>query len=381
MAEKRFNKTIVRSLIGGALIIFAGILLSKRLSSGGPEKSINISFRNKLVAVQEVKTHEIPLKIHVNGRLKALNRMEIYPEVNGILLSTSFREGASFGAGDIIARLDSKEFELQLQSQKSSLISLLAQSLPDMAVDYPDAYSSWKSFAASIRSDASLPSLPTIANDQLRQYLSVRNILPSYYNIQSQEERLKKYVIKAPYSGILSEAMVDPGTMVRAGQKIGTYVNRAAYELEASLSLNDLNYLKTGSKVRLYTEQKDQSYIGTLSRVNTVVDPLTQMVSAFLRVEGQELREGLYLQAEILGGMAENAYEVKRQMLQGTQLYLVGRDSSLYLKEVEIISFNGENAIIRGLESGDMMPVRMVPGAFEGLKVIPEIQNDSKKGA
>jgi multidrug efflux pump subunit AcrA (membrane-fusion protein) len=250
-----------------------------------------------------------------------------------------------------------------------------------MAVDYPDAYPSWKSFAASIRSDASLPSLPTIANDQLRQYLSVRNILPSYYNIQSQEERLKKYVIKAPYSGILSEAMVDPGTMVRAGQKIGTYVNRAAYELEASLSLNDLNYLKTGSKVRLNTEQKDQSYIGTLSRVNTVVDPLTQMVSAFLRVEGQELREGLYLQAEILGGVAENAYEVKRQMLQGTQLYLVGRDSSLYLKEVEIISFNGENAIIRGLESGDMMPVRMVPGAFEGLKVIPEIQNDSKKGA
>lgn len=307
--------------------------------------------------------------------------MEIYPEVNGILLSTSFREGASMSAGDIIARMDSREFELQLQSQKSSLISLLAQSLPDMAVDYPEAYPSWKSFAASIRSDAPLPSLPLVGNDQLRQYLSVRSILPSYYNIQSQEERLKKYLIRAPYNGILSEALVDPGTMVRAGQKIGTYVNRGAYELQASLSLNDLNYLKTGSKVRLYTEKKDQSYIGTLSRVNTVVDPLTQMVSAFLTVEGPDLREGLYLQAEIWGGVRENAYEVKRQMLQGNQLYLVGRDSSLYLKEVEILSFNGENAIISGLTSGDMMPVRMIPGAFEGLKVIPEIEKEANKGA
>lgn len=381
MTKTRFNKTLVRSLIGGILAIFVGIFLSKRLSSGGIEKNINISFRNKLVAVQEVKTSEIQIKIRVNGRLKALNRMEIYPEVNGILLSTSFREGASMSAGDIIARMDSREFELQLQSQKSSLISLLAQSLPDMAVDYPEAYPYWKSFAASIRSDAPLPSLPLVGNDQLRQYLSVRSILPSYYNIQSQEERLKKYLIRAPYNGILSEALVDPGTMVRAGQKIGTYVNRGAYELQASLSLNDLNYLKTGSKVRLYTEKKDQSYIGTLSRVNTVVDPLTQMVSAFLTVEGPDLREGLYLQAEIWGGVRENAYEVKRQMLQGNQLYLVGRDSSLYLKEVEILSFNGENAIISGLTSGDMMPVRMIPGAFEGLKVIPEIEKEANKGA
>lgn len=375
MSNPKFNKTLVRSIMIGVLALVAGIFISKLLSKNGSKQGPKISFASKSVEVISAQPHKVNLDIQVSGRLKASSRQELYSEVTGVLNSAAFKAGNSFAAGQLLIDINSTEFEAQLKAQKSSFIGLISQNMADIAIDYPSEYESWKKFLTNIDPNTTLPALPSLNNQQLKQFLSTRAVLSSYYTLQSQEERLKKHKIHAPYSGVLSEALIDPGTLVRAGQKMGTFVRNGSFELEASVSRHDLQHLKIGNKVQLHNRENSKNYVGTISRINAVVNPNTQMVNVYLSVEGAGLKEGMYLTATIHAGEVENALKIKRNLLvDNTALYSVSADSSLHLQEVEVLSFTEQFAIVQNIEKGTLLVNQMMSGAFEGMKVTPSIK-------
>jgi multidrug efflux pump subunit AcrA (membrane-fusion protein) len=374
MSKPQFNKNLVRSIILGAGIILLGwliqVLLSKKNDKAGP----NISFQSKVVETTAATPATIVINIAVSGRLKATNRIELFAEVTGILENQDFNAGQSFSRGQNIASIDDSEYRAQLIAARSTFMGLISQSLADISMDYPAEASKWKNFLQEIKPNQNLPKLPSADNRQLKQFLSGRNILGNYHTIQSQEIRLNKYRISAPYSGTLSETAIDPGTLVRAGQKMGTFVQQGSYELEAAVTRNDLNFLKKGSKVTLKSAELDQEYIGTVSRINSTINPTTQQVSVFLTVRGKDLKEGLYLDAVINAGIAKDAIVVDRNMLRdGQSIYTVSeKDSTLRVMTIEVISFSEDKAIIKGIASGVLLPKDQINGAFEGMKVVPQ---------
>jgi len=374
MSKPQFNKNLVRSIILGAGIILLGwliqVLLSKKNDKAGP----NISFQSKVMETTAATPATIVINIAVSGRLKATNRIELFAEVTGILENQDFNAGQSFSRGQNIASIDDSEYRAQLIAARSTFMGLISQSLADISMDYPAEASKWKNFLQEIKPNQNLPKLPSADNRQLKQFLSGRNILGNYHTIQSQEIRLNKYRISAPYSGTLSETAIDPGTLVRAGQKMGTFVQQGSYELEAAVTRNDLNFLKKGSKVTLKSAELDQEYIGTVSRINSTINPTTQQVSVFLTVRGKDLKEGLYLDAVINAGIAKDAIVVDRNMLRdGQSIYTVSeKDSTLRVMTIEVISFSEDKAIIKGIASGVLLPKDQINGAFEGMKVVPQ---------
>ena len=375
MSEPLFNKNLGKSLILGVAVVLVGIFVSKQLGKSEEANEPKISFRSKVVAASPAVLSSIPLNITVSGRLQATNRLELYSEVTGVLLTSNFREGQQFAAGQIIASIDDAELRTALTAQRSNFMTIVNQALADISLDYPADAAAWKTFVQNIKPSQVLPSLPKLDNVQLKQFISGRNILTAYYNIQSQEIRLKKHKIAAPYSGVLSEATIDPGTLVRAGQKIGTFVQLGTYELEAPVSRNDLKHLQVGSTVKLKSTELDKEFNGTVSRINSIINPTTQMVSIFLKVTGAELREGLYLKATINGGAEQNALLVDRNMLEdGKAIYTISADSTLVLTPIEVISFLDEKAIIKGIKNGILIPNKAISGAFEGLKIEPSVQ-------
>ena len=136
-----------------------------------------------------------------------------------------------------------------------------------------------------------------------------------------------------------------------------------------------LKHLKVGSTVKLNSTDLDKEFYGTVSRINSIINPTTQMVSIFLKVSGAELREGLYLKAVINGGVEQNALIVDRNMIEdGKAIYTINADSTLVLTPIEVISFSDEKAIIKGITNGMLIPNKAISGAFEGLKVEPSVQ-------
>lgn len=371
MAEIRFNKTLVRSVIIGILILVAGRIISGRLSKKAEGSDVKISFGERQVKVFRANPGDIPLVIELSGRLRSANRMELFAEVNGVLESQQFRAGQRFQAGQVIAQIDDNEFSAQVRAQKSALMAQISQAMPDITFDYPDQAAVWKQWLTSIDPNRPLPTLPEGGSQAFRQFISARNILSTYYNIQSLEERLKKYEIRAPFTGVLSEVMLDPGALVRSGQKLGTLVSSGSFEMEAAVTRSDLRFLSQGSTVKLMGEDGKSAYTGTVVRMNEVINPSTQLVSVYLRVQGKGLKEGMFMRASIDGGTAPKAIRVKRQLCEGGKIFIAGKDSSLHQQDVQIISYQGEYAVIDGIETGAWVPITYISGAFEGLKVVP----------
>lgn len=374
MSKFILNKTLTRSIILGVGIILIAAFINKRLSNAAPKQGPKISFRDKVVDVVKAEPSSIDVKIKVSGRLQSTKRMEIYSEVTGVLTNQNFKAGNRFGTGQVVAAIDNREFSAQLKAQKSAYLGLLSQALPDITIDYPENAEAWKNFISNIDPSKPLPPLPEVNNQQLKQFLSSRNILTNYYTIIGQQERLNKHTITAPYSGVLSEVLIDPGTLVRAGQKIGTYVQQGSYELEASLSKQDLEHLSLGKKVQLRSDESDKVYTGVISRINSVIDPNTQMMSAFLTVQGEGLREGLYLTAVIDGGTVNDALKVKRNLITDGRIFSVQSDSTLKLLDIKVMNYDQDMAIITGVEEGTLLPTQMVSGGFEEMKIIPHFK-------
>jgi len=190
------------------------------------------------------------------------------------------------------------------------------------------------------------------------------------------EERLAKYRIRAPFGGMLTEALVDKGTLVRAGQKLGEFINPNTYELEVAINNSYADLMKVGKVVELKNVEKTASWKGKVTRVNSKVDVASQMIAVFIQVSGQGLREGMYLEAEVKAKEEPNTYEIDRKLLVNNQQIFAINDTTLQLINIQPVYYKEKSVVVRGLEDGAVILAKAVPGAYEGMRV--EILNDEE---
>jgi multidrug efflux pump subunit AcrA (membrane-fusion protein) len=367
-----------RSILIGLLVLASSFALFKLLSSLAKKSPIISSFKMVNVITKSVDNQDFPLQISLSGKLVSRNRIDLYSEVNGVLLSKNFREGNTYSNGQIVARMDDRELTATIKSQKSSLLNSISQILPDVSLDFSDELESWKKFHESIRFDRVLPAIPETSDEQLKLFISSRNIYSNYFNVKSLEERLGKYTIRAPFGGVLSVANISTGALVRPGQKMGTYIEPGMYELEASASIDDLRYIKVGDRVELNSNEVSGAWQGSILRINRSMDPTTQMVKVYIGVNEKSLREGQYLVANIQGTTLESVCEISRQfMLEGDRMYFVESDSVLTIKNVNVAYRGVENVYIKDLSAGWQYLNQVVSNGYEGMivKIIGNKEN------
>jgi len=320
---------------------------------------------------QAVKNQNTPIVVTASGSLEARDRVDIFAEVQGIFeySASSFKPGTYYKKGSTLIRINADEARSTLRAQKSSLYNQMVALLPDLRFDYPDALPHWEAYVNSFNIEQGLQALPSPTSDKEKLFIAGRNINSAWYNVKNLEERIAKYSIYAPFSGILTEAAVNKGTLVRAGQKLGTFINPNIYELPVSINSNYADLLKVGNSVTLHNVEKTKTWKGKVSRLNSLIDPATQTLQAYIRVNGKDLREGMYLEADLTAKEEANTYEVSRKLLTDNNKLFFVKDSLLELATIEPVYFKENTVVVRGLADGTQLLAKSVPGAFEGMKV------------
>lgn len=362
----------IRSIVIGLLVLAVGIggfalLKSKKK----PPERLNSVAAIKTVATVPVKNGTVSTSIPVTGKLVAADKIEIYAEVTGIFQSQAkdFKEGIRFSAGETLLKLDDSEFRLNLISQKSTLLNNLTQLLPDLKIDFPQSYPQWEEYLSKVNIQQSLPDLPKPQSDKERYYLTSRNIYSLFYSIRSLEEKLGKYIIRAPFSGVVAEALVNQGTNVSPGQKLGEFINPNHYELEAAVSLKEINFIKVGDEVNLTSPDITGNWKGKVKRISDRIDPATQSVRIFISVSGEHLKEGMYLAGTIGSGQVPNAMEISRKLLVDDNKVFLVNDTVLAMIPVTVVKYNESTAVVQGLPEGATLMNEMVVGAYAGMPV------------
>lgn len=364
-------------IVLGVVLVVGAVVLSNKMTEEKPAPPR----KEKISTTPEVETFPAKLKevlttLDVQGELVAFDKIDIFSEVTGALVSTSrsFKVGTYFPQGSVLIKIDNMEAHLSLLAQKSSLLNAITQLMPDLKIDYPESFGQWQAYLDEFEPESAISVLPEPLNEQEKYFIASRNLYTQYYNIKSQEERLDKYEIKAPFSGVLTQTSINPGAVVRTGQKLGELMNTGNYELQVTVPLSDLNEIQIGNPVTLASEDLEGTWVGRVKRINNQVDSGTQTVKVFISVNGKNLREGMYLRGDIAAKSIEEAMEIPRYLLVDQRAVYVVEDSVLALEPVEVVKITSNAVIVQGLADGVALLKTPLPNAFDGMKVM--LKND-----
>ena len=125
----------------------------------------------------------------------------------------------------------------------------------------------------------------------------------------------------------------------------------------------------------LSVPQDSKTYTGTVSRVNGRIDPNTQTIKVFVEVKGDNLKEGMYLEAQLEAREQLNAIKISRKLLVDESEIFIVRDSILDLIPVQPVYFSPKEVVVQGVPDGTVVLSKSIPGAYAGMLV--KINQDS----
>ena len=350
-----------------SIIIVAGLLIVALVISGflgnQNEEDIRKPVEQETTQKEVIKVkNEIHEKtINTTGRMYAFEKVEIYSEVSGILESNSikFKEGKKYSKGETLLSIDSEVYENTVKSQKSSFLNQLALLLPDLKFDFPNEYAKWDKYLKEFKIENPIEDLPKPESERENLYLASNNIFKLYYDIKSMEATFGKYTIKAPFSGIVTEANINPGTLVMNGQKLGEFINTSLFEMEAAVTLSEINQLKVGTEVNLTAIGSDEILKGKVVRINEKIDSETQSVKVFIQSSNKNIKDGMFFSAELKTNSNTSLAKLPKEAINNNTV-IVQKENVEDEIEVEIFDKNEEYVFVKGLDDDSLVVIEPI---------------------
>lgn len=361
------------SVVSGIFIFAATLFLSWYIVSGSEEDNGQETEAEAApVLMVSYEPEDIQSSIRFTGRVIPFEQFDIYAEVTGIFENGDhpFKTGTAFNQGEVFIQINDEEERQQLQSARYEFSAAISQLLPDISIDYPDNYDAWSSYLDDVDASQNLQPLPEVSDRQFRMYLNRQNIYSRYSSIRQQEIRLDKFTIRAPYDGVVTDHQLNQGALVQGGQMLGQFTGTETLEIEASIPAQQAQFVNTGDEISVRTTGLDSdTYTGTVTRKNALIEPGTQSVKIFIDISDTDLEPGYYLEGEIRGQVFTNAFKVHKDVLvRDSELFTVVDDRAS-LETVKLRASAGDSMIIGGLEPGTIIIDEFRNAAFEDTKV------------
>lgn len=206
--------------------------------------------------------------VYGSGRIEA-DEVRIAPEVPGRLLENRRREGETVVAGELIARIDPVDFELQagqasaeLAASRKSASQIDAQahlarhhvetSRTDLARYETLRGKGWVTVPQlDLRRNAYMAAASQVSVLQQQRAQADARSEVAARSLALARERLARTRIHAPLSGRVLERLAEPGEVVTAGQPVAIVANLDQVRLKLFVSEADLGRLRLGAPARI----------------------------------------------------------------------------------------------------------------------------------
>jgi len=324
---------MIKKLVPAIIVLLIGLVAMKGLSSlKKPAFKKPTPIVTKSLSVTKVSFDDNFSKVEVLGKVEAKNRINLVSEVSGKIVWTSLKEGKSFRKGELLARVDSEIQKNSVKIRTSELLVAVVNMLPDIKIDISDEYAKWEKFANELSFD-NIPALPKYNSSREKIFITKRGIFSQYYNLKNQKEMLKKYSVRAPFSGTVAMNSASVGAMVAPNAPLATIVNTASYEVKLPISQNVINKIKIGMVADVSLKSMNYATAGKVVRKTSVINGQNQTQYAIIEIKhkkGSPLLDGSYVSVSIKTDVIRS-FKIKRSALFKDQ-YLIAVEN---IKEIK----------------------------------------------
>jgi multidrug efflux system membrane fusion protein len=166
------------------------------------------------VAVETVGQADFPVYLNGLGTVTALRTVTVRPRVDGELIKVSFTEGQMVKEGDLLAEIDPRPFQVQLQQAEGQLMRDEAL-LKNARLDH-------ERYLTLLEQD-SISAQQTVTQEaQVKQYLGVVEMDKAQVN--NAKLQLSYAKVTAPIPGRVGLRQIDQGNIIHANDTNGLVV-------------------------------------------------------------------------------------------------------------------------------------------------------------
>lgn len=375
---KKIDRRII--IVGAFIFIVAfsyGIM--RFLIARGEEPPMRPPVEAKrYVKADPVQYTTVVSPVEGTGRMVSFAQLDLVAEASGkiIVSNISLKKGSRFSKGDVLFTIYPDESALALKARKSRFLNSLANLLPDLAIDFPEQEQTFRDFFNAVNLELSLPSFPKVQNEQLRIFLSSRDVLSEYYSIKKDELQLSRHTLKAPFDGAYTDIYLEAGAYTNMGGRVARAIRTDMLEMEVPLERFDARWVKVGDRTVMRDEERNFQWEGVVVRKSPFVDAENQSQAIFIRVRNnadKPLLAGAYLKATFPGQPIEDVMEIPRNVVFNTNEVFIVNEARLHKRTIDIVKINKKTLLFKGLKEGEMLVMQPLINVQEGTRV--EIHN------
>ena len=308
----------------------------------------------------------------ISGLVRAVKRSPLAFEVAGIVATVAVKTGDKFKKGQVLATLDPKQYQLNLESAEAELGRAKA-GMKEKESTFRAKETLYKrkveSKTAFDRAKAEFDS----AKEQVKQ---------AETKVSLARRDMSKTALRAPFDGTVAKRDVDPAQVVTAGKVVLEIQGASAMEVSVNVPATLVKSLKRGQKTMVVFPSLPKLKIE--GRVDEVAargeEANTFPVTVRLEKSSADLRSGM--SAEVVFELPvpglKKAFPVPVSALvpvksKGREafVYVFDKSSSTLKKRiVKVAAVRGNDVLIGvGLKAGDIVVTAGVAFLHDGMKV------------
>ena len=234
----------------------------------------------------EVREDTFTLWVRAEGTAEARRRSTLRAEVSGPVVSVPVEEGGRVREGDLVARIDSSSYTLDVESARAEFEKAQAE------------------FRTMTLGGDELDLTPGEREERRRQARIRSGLTQAEVDLQKARYELDKTRIRAPFPGRVANLAVSQGTRLDPQDSVATILDLSQVEVDVDVLQTRVTHLQEGRRARIrFTALPEETFTGRVVSINPLVDPESETVRVTVRLDNPEARvlPGMHASVEIAG--------------------------------------------------------------------------------
>ncbi|MFT3746005.1 MAG: efflux RND transporter periplasmic adaptor subunit [Pyrinomonadaceae bacterium] len=430
------RNALLKSLVCAALI---AVTMSCGSSSANRGKKANTNTDDSqqgatvAITIGKSESREVASAIRATGSLTADETSDIAPKTAGRIANVSANVGQFVSAGSVIATIDDKDAKAELASAQAGVKQAIAAvrqaearlglapngtftatTIPEVRAanaNYLQALAELKQAEANEKRYRELTESGDVAMVTYETYRTARDTAKARANnakelldaaantarqsnqaiatakaaveaaqtqVADAQRAIVDTVIRAPFSGFISNRPVAVGEYVSSASIVATIIRSNPIKIDIQVAEADVPSIGIGQGVSLAVDAyKDRKFAGTVSAVNPAIDASSRSAVVEARIENGDnaLRSGMFATVTInKSGGSQMVYVPKSsvysdQATQSSRVFVI-QEGLAKLRVVQLGTEEGDwIQILSGVAPDEAVATSGLDKLFEGAKV------------
>jgi RND family efflux transporter MFP subunit len=268
--------------------------------------------------------------------------------------------------GEVIARIDSQDLKLQVESAQAELAAATSNMAQAAADELRFATLKSRGYAAIADYDRRKS-----AKDEAEGRLE-----RAQRSLDLARNQFAYSELRADADGVITATMAEPGQVVAIGQAVARLAHRGDKEAVVALPETWLGEARNATAtVRLWSDP-NRKFTARLRELSPQADPATRTYAARFQIDNPDDTVALGMTATVVLSHANDGDVAKLPLSSiinrgnGPSVYLVDNSGTLVLAPVTVTSFTESDALVTsGINAGDKVVTLGVQKLDAGQKV------------